>query len=175
MTLELDADVEVTDDAIAITYAATNEGEAPIVLLDLMEAPDGEGTRLTSEGWAALDAGDGVAEIAQRALPRPDDVALAEQPTVGGTDLAPGASAGGALRVPLPLADRGPYAAVGQEAPSDPDRVRFCVGALPTGPDAEVEVTRRDGLPEGVDALASHVEAFASAQAVVCTEPVDLP
>lgn len=168
MDVTLDAHLDVTDDALEITYTATNEGDAPVALLNLMD-DDGE---LTSAGWATLDAGDGVAEIAQRALPRPDDFEGAEQPTVGVTDLAPGESAEGSLSVPLPLEDHGPYAAFGQEAPSNPERVRFCVGALTESTDLPIS---RNAPPEGTDGVVSHVSAYADAQAIICSAPVDLP
>lgn len=166
--VRLDARVDVADGAVAITYTATNEGDDPVALLNLM-ADDGD---LSSSGWATLDAGNGVAEIAQRALPRPDDFEGAEQPTVGVTDLDPGESAEAELSVPLPLEDHGPYAAFGQEAPSDPDRVRLCVGALEDRGDLPIS---RTGPPDGTDGQVSHVAAYADAQAVICSEPVELP
>ncbi len=68
---------------------------------------------------------------------------------VGVTDLDPGASTDASLSVPLPLTDEGPYAAFGQEAPSDPDQVRFCVGALGEGGGSDLAVSRGEAGPRG--------------------------
>lgn len=165
----LEATVERVGSSLRIAWTVTNTGDEDLVVFD-NRRPDETGD---SERHGAYVVGqeDGMAEIARRLFPVPDDVTGAQLAGVTASELPAGATATGREIVPLPL-EHTPAAPRdgGPVLPDDPDRAVFCVGV---GPADRFPPSESSSVPAGYR-FARHSAANVELQSVLCSEPFAL-
>lgn len=169
----LDANVEVAEDAVTVSYTATNRAADQVLLLNRPARRVGAGTRYSTTNWLTTDGGRSVVEVSQRAVPAPADSGLMQDAVLGVTELSRGQAVQVTFRVPRPLQARGPYPAE-RALPEHPREVRFCLGAVREDPAAGLVARRGAGVADEVPAVVTHSPSWAAAQTVLCTEPVAL-
>lgn len=156
---------------LRIDYTLVNRSGGELVVFSGVPAEETHDSPVVDpDAVYATARDDTTVELAKRVFAPPEGVGLAVDFVVRGAVLAPGASLGEALRIPLPLTARQPYDSAAR-LPERADRAVFCVG-----------VARRDAVPPipatsgGTDERASypHRANVARAQQLVCAEPFPL-
>ncbi|MEE6263042.1 hypothetical protein [Plantactinospora sonchi] len=171
----LDVGLTVTtareSDLLRIDYTLVNRTGADIVVFSGVPAEDTHDSPVVDPNAVYATArDDNTVELAKRVFAPPEGVGVAVDFVVRGAVLAPQASLGEVLRIPLPLTARRPY----DSSARLPDRVGravFCVGvahrdAVPPIPAASGDTDERASYP--------HRASVAREQQLVCGEPFPL-
>ena len=156
----VDADIQVADESVIISYSLTNTGEQPITVLD------------PTPPYVTGD--DDQIVVSQQVFPRPDTdrKTWETSATTAATTVAAGETVHGKVSVPRPFVRLHPYGndiGYGEiDLPSDPDSVRFCLGVIAT---PLVGGDTRDG---GDGLLVVNDDSTFERQYLYCSDPAAL-
>jgi hypothetical protein len=167
----LEAEITTVGSSLRISWRVTNTAGGDLVVFDDRrpdEPPDAE--RLGA--FVTAGEGDATVEVARRLFPVPDDLEGVQAYGVTASALPAGATSEGREMVPLPLT-YAPAASKGggDPLPDRPARVVFCVGVAPA---EDFPASTSPGVPEGYR-FALHSPANVARQALLCSDPFDLP
>ena len=166
--VEFRADVNRRDDAITVTYRLTNNGDATLVVPNLLPEAAGAGVAYRAGRLWATDVENDVL-LSLAFFDRPDvgdRMNWAQTPVVGVSVIAPGKTLSGEASAPVPLQWRHPWGDDFGDGtltlPAEPEQINFCLGVAPQK--GLTVVSREDG----VEVVGQDTE-----QSLLCTDTVD--
>ncbi|HEU4424569.1 MAG TPA: hypothetical protein VFR67_18745 [Pilimelia sp.] len=171
--LDVGLTVAVTRESgdLRIEYTLVNRTGVEVVAFTGIPARDTHENPVPDPNAAYVTArDDGTVEIAKRVFAPPEGVGLAVDFVVRGTVLAPQASVGEVVRIPLPLTARHPYDTAAR-LPESAKRAVFCVGVAKRDAVAPVPAASGDTDPRPIYA---HRASVANNQHLACGEPFAL-
>lgn len=167
----LDAEITTVGSSLRISWRVTNTAEGDLVVFDNRRPDEAPGAERPG-AFVTAGEGDATVEVARRLFPVPDDLEGVQAYGVTASALPAGATTEGREMVPLPLTYT-PAASEGggDPLPDRPARVVFCVGVAPA---EDFPASTSPGAPEGYR-FARHSPANVAHQALLCSDPFDLP
>ena len=174
---DVDFTAEVTPGAesVAVSWSLTNNGDEPLLVVDRVPRASGAAVVYDPQATYVVGGDDGLVRIASQLfhLPETDRMSWAQLPTVGATELAPGATIERDLAVPVPLERLSPWGndiGFGPiELPDPVSSVQFCLGVVAGDPEPSWGLQR-----DGDVVVLEHGDGAASAQHVLCSDPTPL-
>lgn len=174
---DVDFEVEVTPgaEAIAVSWTLTNTGDESLFVVDRVPRASGGAVVYDPQATYVVEAEGGTVEVATRLfdMPETDQMSWAQLPRAGATEVAPGASLGSDLAVPLPLERLSPWGNdIGDgpiELPDPVTSVQFCLGVVAGDPEPSWGLKR-----DGDVVLLDHGRGAAAAQHVLCSDPTPM-
>jgi hypothetical protein len=167
----LEAEMTTAGSSLRIAWRVTNTSDGELVVFD-NRRPDQPPGAERQGAFVTEGQGDATVEVGRRLFPVPDDLEGVQAYGVTASTLPAGATAEGREIVPLPLTYT-PAAPEGggDPLPDRPARVVFCVGVAPA---EDFPPSTSPGVPEGYR-FARHSTANVARQALLCSDPFDLP
>lgn len=170
-----DAQVTVLTESVTVSWALTNDGDEPLLVVD--RPPRASGATVVLDPAVAYVVGgpDGLVRVATRLfhLPETDRMTWAQLPRAGATVVEPGRTVRRQLGVPLPFRRASPWGddiGFGPiELPDPATSAQFCLGVL-AGAQQPSWGPGRDGDV----VVLNHGSEAVDAQHVLCSDPIPL-